>query len=200
MNPRIAFTLALLALTACTKNNGAAHPSPGVIEPRGNQPPTPAPAIPAPENPLASPFEIALVGKTKFAAGHDGFAPALPGFHLVADIGAINLTPRKAGAGAENVRVADTLVLRIATSPGMPPMLEGFTLASERGSLQTFLSKEGPPADTEVRGKDGKTQIVSSPRYVEMKVVDKTVEVRLLPPAMEWLKNGGTIQWVDWYR
>ena len=176
------------------------------------QPPLPSPPAAATPNeqpsvglgvrqlPLLSPFDVELLRKTSFAPGRDGFDPALPGYHLVADIGGIKLTPRKAPVDATTHRVTDVLILRIATSPGMPPMLEGFTITSERGSLQTFLSKEGPPADTEIRARDGKTQIVSSPRYVEMKVVDKTVEVRLLPPAMEWLKNGGTIQWVDWYR
>ncbi len=189
MHIRIALCFLLPLIASCANERAES--------PRHSQPPSPPTAS---QLPLTSPFEITLVGKTKFAAGHDGFDPALPGYHLVADIGAINLTPRKAGADAEKVRVAETLVLRIATSPGMPPMLEGFTITSERGTLQTFLSKEGPPADTEIRGKDGKTQIVSNPRYIEMKVVGKEVEVRLLPPALDWLQNGGKIQWVDWYR
>lgn len=199
MNPRTPLALVLLALVACASDAGSPHSSMPVAPSRSEKTDSSTPVKTTAAKPLISPFEITLAGRTKFAAGREGFDPALPGYHLVADIGTINVSPRKVDA-SDKARIAETLVLRIATSPGMPPMLEGFTITSERGTLQTFLSKEGKPADTEIRGKDGKTQIVASPRYVEMKVVGKEVEVRLLPPALDWLKNGGTIQWVDWYR
>jgi hypothetical protein len=136
------------------------------------------------------PFEVTFVKRLPAAEIAPVYDPKLPGYRFDAEIATVKIRPL---AG----KPPDKLVMLIRTSPGMPPMLEGFTLQAPDRSVTTGLklaSEEirfnATPGRAEVRARE----------YFEVNVVGQDVQIVFLPKAMGLLKKECTVTWVDWYR
>lgn len=195
--------VALLLLGAC--ETGPEKPAPAAP----GQVTVQAPVIPVPssspaELPVVAPFDIEFLRKARWAAGHEGFDAALPGYHLAGDIARVRLIPftsEKTRSG----RLPETLVITLQTSPGMPPNVENLTITAGGLILTTALSNGTDGKGTiEIRkagdGPRGEVKTVPQSDYLELKAVGATVQLRLLPGAMKLLGAGGELSWIDWYR
>lgn len=136
------------------------------------------------------PFEVTFVRRLPAAESAPVWDPKLPGYRLDAGIATVKIRPL-AGQRPEK------LVLRIRTSAGMPPMLEGFSLQAPGRTVSTGLKLTTEEIQTGAT--PGRTE-VKARSYFEIKVVGKEVEVVFLPKAMKLLEHECTITWVDWYR
>jgi hypothetical protein len=143
------------------------------------------------------PFKLVLGKRAAWAQGQEGHDPNLPGYHLVGDTASITLQAR-----TENL--PDRLVLTIRTSPGMPAMLENFTLAGSHVKLsgEPFNDQVGLTYFTRVDCSDAWTAMpdISTDGYFTFETVGGEVRVTFLPKAIELLKARCTISWIDWYR
>jgi hypothetical protein len=144
-----------------------------------------------------APFELVLGRNATWAAGQVGYDWRLPGFHVVGDIASVILRGRTR-------RMGDTLVLAIRTSPGLPPMLENFTLAGPDVKL------DGAPLNPEIgltyfRKAAGSETWEAMPgvgtdAYLTFAVVGDEVRVTFAAPALDLLQTECMISWIDWYR
>ena len=148
------------------------------------------------QNTIQEPFELTLTKRARWSPGHKGYDPALPGYHLVGDIASITLKPR-------TKRIPRKLVLVIQTSPGMPPMLENFTLAAPEITITAALPNHQTLAEIR-HHKSPKpwetTQQVPKDTYFHFAVLADKVHVKLLPKAMKLLADQCKISWIDRYR
>ena len=146
---------------------------------------------------VREPFRLVLGKRAAWAQGHEGYDPNLPGYHLIGDIASITLQAR-----TENL--PDRPFLTIRTSPGMPAMLENFTLAGAHVKLsgEPFNEQVGLTYFTRVDCSDAWTAMpeVSTDGYFTFEIVGDGVRVTFLPKAIELLKTRCTISWIDWYR
>ncbi|MFN0125116.1 MAG: hypothetical protein ACKV19_00320 [Verrucomicrobiales bacterium] len=136
------------------------------------------------------PFELTFVRRLAAAESAPVWDPKLPGYRLDAEIATVKIRPL-AGHRPEK------LVLRIRTSAGMPPMLEGFSLQAPGRKVSTGLKMTTEEIQTGAT--PGPTELKER-SYFAMKVVGKEVEVIFLPKAMKLLKDECIVTWVDWYR
>lgn len=143
------------------------------------------------------PVVLTLGKRASWPPGHEGYDPNLPGWHIIGDIASVRLHAR---AGA----LPREFVLAIRTSPGMPPMLENFTLTTPRvqlsgepfnpGAGMAYFRKTVCPGEWEtVPETDADT-------YFKFEIRDDEVRVTFLPGAVELLRAGCAISWIDWYR
>jgi hypothetical protein len=147
--------------------------------------------------PSPVPFELLLGKEADWAEGHQGYDPNLPGYHLVGDIASVTLK-------ALTDLLPDKLVVAIRTSPGMPPMLEDFTLGGPHVRLtgEPFNPHAGLVLFERV---DCSSQWRAMPEvdagtYLFFEIAGDEVRVTFLPPAITLLKAECTISWIDWYR
>lgn len=145
---------------------------------------------------MQEPFKLTLVKRARWSPEHKGYDPDLPGYRIVGDIASITLNP-------QTKKIPKKLVLVIQTSPGMPPMLENFTLAAPEITISAALPNHQKLA--EVRDpKSSKpwkaTEQVAKDTYFHFEVVGDRVHVTLLPEAMKLLAGQCKISWIDWYR
>jgi len=145
---------------------------------------------------MQDPFELTLVKKARWSPGHKGYDPDLPGYRIVGDIASITLKPR-------TKKIPKKLVLVIQTSPGMPPMLENFTLAAPEITITTALPNHQKIAEIR-HPKSPKpwetAEQVPKDTYFHFAVIGDRVHVILLPKAMKLLTDQCKISWIDWYR
>lgn len=140
------------------------------------------------------PFEVVLGRGAAWPHGRQGYDPDLPGYHIDGQIASITIRPRSR-------RPPEKLILAIRTSPGMPPMLENFSLIGPDLTLSSAMklelaevrSSQGDPSGCTASTLRGNT-------YFRFEVAGSRVRVTLLPDAMKLLKRDCTISWVDWYR
>jgi hypothetical protein len=142
------------------------------------------------------PFEVSLGSRAKWSQQYAGYDPNLPGYHIVGDIASVTMRARTDS-------LPQTLILAIRTSPGMPPMLEGFTFAAPCVMVKGEPFKDAeldfftrPSSSMEWQGPSK----VQTDTYFKFNVVGDEVHVTLLPLAIELLKVECKISWIDWYR
>lgn len=142
------------------------------------------------------PFEIALGNRATWSQQHEGYDPALPGYHIVGDIASVTIRARVD-------YLPETLILAIRTSPGMPPMLENFTLAAPcvmftgepfKGSELNYFTRD----DSSMEWQGPST--VQTETYFKFDVVGDEVRVTFLQKAIDLLRTECKISWIDWYR
>jgi hypothetical protein len=141
-------------------------------------------------------FNIRLVRGVKWTTDTLRFDPLLPGYHLRGGIGTIELA-RKPG-----IRPAH-LVLDIATSPGMPPNLESFTIAWGDTMLRTSSSGQNSLCELIAKNADGEWRMISQREtadYLHFQLTDTSVTVSFLASALSVMERECTVSWIDWYR
>jgi hypothetical protein len=142
-------------------------------------------------------LELTLGEKASWSADYEDYDPNLPGYHIVGDIASVTL---RAGTATLPCR----LVLAIQTSPGMPPMLENFTLVSPCVKLSGEpFNPDAGIAYFERAGCSDEWQAmpqIDTGTYLKSEIGDDEVRVMLLPKAIRLLRAGCTISWIDWYR
>ena len=140
---------------------------------------------------VTHPFEIEMTRNAVWTEGHEGYDPDLPGYHLTGDIATITLKPI---AG----ELPDQLVLKITTSPGMRPNLEGFMVKSGDVAIQTFMGSELMQVNTP----DSPRERIywQTDDYFAFELADDAVLVIFQPKGMELLRRECVISWIDWYR
>jgi hypothetical protein len=148
-------------------------------------------------DPNDEPFELTLGPKASWSQGYDGYDPNLPGYRVAGQIASVTLR-------AKTDRLPCELVLAIQTSPGMPPMLESFTLAGPGVKLSgepfnpdagmTYFRKAGC-SDEWVA-----VPVIETDKYLRFEIIDDQVRVTFLPKAVELLPAECAVSWIDWYR
>lgn len=140
---------------------------------------------------VTNPFEIEMTRKAVWTEGHEGYDPDLPGYHLTGDIATITLKPVTG-------ELPDNLVLKITTSPGMRPNLEGFMVKSGDVAIQTSMGSELMQVNTPDYPREGICWQMDD--YFAFELADDAVLVIFQPKGMELLKAECVISWIDWYR
>jgi len=142
-------------------------------------------------------FELMLGKKASWSQGREGYDPNLPGYHIVGDIASVTLR-------AKTDRLPCELVLAIQTSPGMPPMLENFTLVNPFVKLtgEPFNPDAGMMCFRKVDGSDEWEPVpeIAIDAYLKFEICDDAVRVTFLRKAIELMRAECTILWIDWYR
>ena len=143
------------------------------------------------------PFELTLGKKASWSPGHEGYDPNLPGYHVVGDIASVTLC-------AKTDKRPCKLVLAIQTSPGMPPMLENFTLAGPYAKLsgEPFNREAAMLYFRRVNSPGGWETVpgIATDTYLKFEICDNEVRVTFLPQAIGLLRAECAISWIDWYR
>ena len=145
---------------------------------------------------IREPIELSLGKRASWPPGHEGYDPDLPGYHIVGDIASVALR-------VATDRLPCVLILAIQTSPGMPPMLENFTLVGPQVKLsgEPFNPDGGLTYFKKVGSDDWEdVPAVETDAYFKFEICDDEVRVTFLPRAVELLRDDCTISWIDWYR
>ena len=147
--------------------------------------------------PTLVPVVLTLGRKAAWSPGHEGYDSNLPGYHIVGDIASVTLHARRG-------KLPHELVLAIQTSPGMPPMLENFTLVSPSVKLsgEPFNPEAGMTCFRKVDGSDEWEAVpeIATDAYLKFEISHDEVRVTFLPQAIGLLRSECTISWIDWYR
>jgi hypothetical protein len=148
-------------------------------------------------DPNAAPFTLALGAKASWPTGYEGYDPNLPGYHLVGDIASVKLRARTGTPPGE-------LVLAIQPRPGVPAMLENFTLVSPCAELsgEPFNADAGMMYFERIGCSDQwqAIPVVDTGAYLKFELRGDEVRVTLLPKAIDLLRAECTVSWIDWYR
>ena len=147
--------------------------------------------------PAREPFVLTLGKRASWPADHEGYDPNLPGYHIVGGIASVTLHARRGKLPRE-------LVLAIQTSPGMPPMLENFTLVGRFVKLsgEPFNPDAGMTYFARIADSDEWQAVpeIETDVYFKFEIRDDEVRVTFLPRAIELLRAECVISWIDWYR
>lgn len=143
------------------------------------------------------PFELLLAHNASWSQGYRGYDPNLPGYHIVGDIASVTLR-------ATTDTSPDKLILAIRTSPGMPAMLENFTLVSPHVKLsgEPLNDPVGLTYFRRIDCSEGWEAVpeMETDMYLRFETAGGTVRVTFLPMAIELLRAQCEISWIDWYR
>ncbi len=142
----------------------------------------------------SAPFELILHKGVTWSNDHMAFDPNLPGFHVVGGIGEVILRPA-------TKKLPEEFILTIRTSPGMPPMLESFTLVS-RDTIVDSVPFGGSTTVWNAESDRQKDIVFKVPEgtYFLFEIVGTEVHVSFLPRGIALLKEECRIRWVDWFR
>lgn len=123
------------------------------------------------------------------------YDPSLPGYHLAGDIGRLEIRPGPDSGINE-------LVLSIRTATDGPSHLEQFLIAAADTAVVSVPNREHEYIQTNTLSAESSrsSALVPAGTWFRFEEVGNTIQVRLLAPTIHLLRNGGRIEWVDWYR
>ncbi len=155
---------------------------------------------------VAGPFELSFdekgIGQGLKPRKIHGYDSKLPGYHVEAQIATLLIHP--CSNNKSRNKLPNKLVLAIRTSSGERPMLERFSLISSKLIITSalFNGLDYERVQTINNSKSGNQQVSKVPKgtYLRFEVVGEEVDVTFLPKAMELLKKGCKVEWIDWYR